>query len=53
MPPPKKIKIKQEGYRCLRCGHEWVPRQTGKPRVCPAKNCHSPYWDIPRKDTTE
>jgi len=36
----KIIKVK-----CLRCGHEWVPRQSVI-RVCP--KCHSPYWDKPR-----
>jgi hypothetical protein len=36
------------GYRCQRCGHEWVPRdKTQKPRVCP--KCKNPYWDRPRK----
>ena len=43
-----KIKITVEGYRCERCGHEWVPMDMEKkPRVCP--KCKSPYWDIPRK----
>ena len=38
-----------KGYRCTRCGHEWVPRKNSKtePRVCP--NCKSPYWQTPRK----
>lgn len=36
------------GYRCLRCGHEWVPREPGHPPlVCGA--CKSPYWDRPRR----
>src|SRR5256885_1181087 len=36
------------GYRCLRCGHEWVPKnKEQKPRVCP--KCKNPYWDRPRK----
>jgi predicted Zn-ribbon and HTH transcriptional regulator len=40
--------VKLTGYKCERCGHRWVPRQTKKkPRVCP--KCKSPYWDIPRK----
>jgi predicted Zn-ribbon and HTH transcriptional regulator len=43
-----KIKLLVPGFRCERCGHEWVPR--GKaPTVCP--KCKSPYWDKPRKDT--
>ena len=37
------------GYRCQRCGHEWLPRRNSKnpPKVCP--KCKSPYWDRPRK----
>ena len=30
------------GCRC-RCGHEWLPRNDEKPRVCP--KCKSPNWD--------
>lgn len=30
---------------CLRCGHEWTPRQEIV-RVCP--HCHSAYWDAPK-----
>jgi predicted Zn-ribbon and HTH transcriptional regulator len=43
-------KIQLWGWRCERCGHEWVPRQDAKeePRVCP--KCKSPYWKRPRKD---
>lgn len=54
------VKLVLWGYRCLRCGHGWVPRdfdqpEDGKkpeepevaPRVCP--KCKSPYWDRPRK----
>lgn len=38
-----------EGYRCLRCGHEWVPHSDteGDPTICP--KCKSPYWDKPRQ----
>jgi DNA-directed RNA polymerase subunit RPC12/RpoP len=55
------VKIVLWGYRCLRCGHEWVPRGVDlvvgdgrkppdpdeEPRVCP--KCKSPYWNKPRK----
>ena len=42
-------KVKLDGFRCERCGHEWVPAEKGTtPRVCP--KCKSPYWDRPRKD---
>ena len=42
-----KIKMTFDGYRCLRCGKEWVPKMMGtKPTVCP--KCHSPYWNKPR-----
>lgn len=41
-------KVLLSGYRCERCGHEWLPRQTGEePKVCP--KCKSPYWNSPRK----
>jgi len=39
-------KITLKGYRCERCGHEWVPRNDENPRVCP--KCKSPYWDKPK-----
>jgi len=41
-------KIKLVGYRCERCDHEWVPRETtvGEPTICP--ECKSPYWNRPR-----
>lgn len=34
--------------RCQRCAHEWLPRATRQPVVCPA--CKSPYWATPRHD---
>jgi len=41
-------KVQLWGYRCERCGHEWLPRNKDEaPRVCP--KCKSPYWDRPRK----
>ena len=33
---------------CLRCGKPWRTRQAGRPPQCP--NCHSSYWDKPRKE---
>ena len=42
-----KVWIKILGYRCERCGGEWVPRSDKAPRVCP--KCKSPYWDRPRQ----
>jgi predicted Zn-ribbon and HTH transcriptional regulator len=45
-------KVKLLGYRCERCGHEWLPRDKDHtPRVCP--KCKSPYWDRPRKDAAK
>jgi DNA-directed RNA polymerase subunit RPC12/RpoP len=41
-------KVKLWGYKCERCGHEWLPRvQRQEPKVCP--KCKSPYWNTPRK----
>lgn len=46
-----RVPITVMGYRCERCGHEWVPRDEGQePRVCP--KCKSPYWNKPRKPAT-
>ena len=44
-----RVPITVMGYRCERCGHEWVPRGSidEQPRVCP--KCRSPRWDTPRK----
>ena len=41
------VDIKVKGYRCERCGHEWIPKGKEEPRVCP--KCKSPYWNKPRK----
>jgi DNA-directed RNA polymerase subunit RPC12/RpoP len=45
----KKVWIRMLGYRCERCGHEWVPRgaTATAPKVC--ARCKSPYWDKPRR----
>ena len=43
-----RVPITVMGYKCDRCTHEWVPRDTGQePKVCP--KCKSPYWNRPRK----
>lgn len=43
-----RVPITVMGYRCERCGHEWIPRGPGdeEPRVCP--KCRSPWWNTPR-----
>src|SRR4051812_18064662 len=41
-------RIKIDGFKCDRCGHEWAPREPEQaPTVCP--KCKSPYWDRPRQ----
>ena len=43
-----KVQLQVWGFRCERCGHEWIPRHRDEePRVCP--KCKSPYWNRPRK----
>jgi predicted Zn-ribbon and HTH transcriptional regulator len=37
--------VQLSGCRC-RCGHEWLPRDGERPRVCP--KCKSPNWDRPK-----
>ena len=41
--------IKMDGYGCIRCNHEWVPRSKidELPIICP--KCKSPYWNKPRQ----
>ena len=45
-----KVKMEVEGYRCLRCGHTWIPRGDPKvePTICP--RCKSPYWNKQRRN---
>lgn len=46
-----KVKFEVEGYQCLRCGYQWVPRifkEAEEPTICP--RCKSPYWNKPRKN---
>ena len=43
-------KVQLWGYRCERCGHEWLPRDREtetEPKVCP--KCKNPYWNLPRR----
>lgn len=46
-----KVQVTLWGWKCERCGHEWLPRQQDapEPRVCP--KCKSPYWNRPRQRT--
>ena len=31
--------------KCLRCGHEWVKRISGRPKYC--SGCKESNWDVP------
>lgn len=46
-----RVPITVIGYKCDRCGHEWIPRGESdtEPKVCP--KCKSAYWNSPRKKT--
>jgi DNA-directed RNA polymerase subunit RPC12/RpoP len=46
-----RIPITLMGYRCERCGHEWLPKKDveREPKVCP--KCKSPYWNVAKKQT--
>lgn len=48
------VDITLKGYRCRRCGHQWVPRrifgEIREPRVCP--RCRSPYWNRDKERIT-
>lgn len=48
-----RVPITVMGYRCERCGHEWIPRGDSdeEPRVCP--KCKSAYWNRPPKKATD
>lgn len=46
-----RVPITVMGYRCERCNHEWIPKDSERePTVCP--KCKSPYWNKPRKATS-
>ncbi len=41
------VNITKKGFKCERCGHEWIPMKEGKaPQLCP--KCRSAYWNKPR-----
>lgn len=46
-------KIMIGGFKCARCGHEWVSRPSGmvyksdQPTICP--KCKSPHWNWNKK----
>ena len=39
-------KIILSTLKCLRCGHEWIPRRHAEPKVCPW--CKSFSWNKPK-----
>lgn len=43
------MELKEEitKYKCERCGHIWIPRNKGKPKVCP--ECKRMDWNIPKE----
>lgn len=51
------IKKEVNAFKCLRCGHEWIPRVSmdelesevkNIPIICP--KCKSAYWKTERKN---
>lgn len=43
-----KVPITVMGFRCDRCSHEWVPRESEREsKVCP--KCKSAWWNVPRQ----
>jgi hypothetical protein len=41
-----RVPITIMGYRCDRCGHEWIViEKDQEPKLCP--QCKSQYWDLP------
>ncbi len=41
-----KIKL-GEIQKCLRCNHEWLPRQE---EIVQCPKCKSAYWNVPKKE---
>src|SRR5678809_1540495 len=41
-------KVRLQAWKCERCGHQWIPRSSKIPTVCP--KCKSPYWSRPTGD---
>ena len=54
---PKIFVDKVPVFLCNRCGYKWFPRNLNpenlqninKPRTCPNRKCHNPFWDEERK----
>jgi Zn finger protein HypA/HybF involved in hydrogenase expression len=44
------VKVTIKRLKCLRCGHEWVPR-TNDVRQCP--RCKSAFWNVPKNKTKQ
>ena len=40
---------KRKPVTCTRCGYTWVPYGRKRPRHCANRVCHSPYWDVPKR----
>lgn len=38
-----RVTVALPGFKCLNCGHEWVPRYQHPPKVCPV--CKRTDWD--------
>lgn len=44
----EEYRVKIDGFKCLRCEYEWVPRDIKtEPVICP--KCKSPYWNKQRQ----
>ena len=47
----ERVPITVMGFQCQRCEHQWIPRTGEEPKVCP--NCKSPYWNVPRAESSK